>query len=67
MVIDSMEPEFLNVFGGASPQEVSKLLERIGEMAGLIEENLSFIKYTIEKQKNEVIKAIIQEENKEVS
>ena len=48
-------------------QDVSKILETISGMADFIEGNLYHIKNTIEKPKNEIIKAIIQEDNNMIS
>ena len=62
-----MKPEIANIFGTALQQEVSTLLENLGGMTDIIEANFSQIKDILEKHKEDVIKAITQEKNKEIS
>jgi uncharacterized protein YhaN len=66
-VISSMKPEITNIFGAAFQQEVSTLLENLGGMTDIIEANSCEIKEDLEKLKLDVIKAITQEKNKEIS
>ena len=62
-----MKPEIASIFGEALQQEVSTLLENLGGMTDIIEANFSQIKDILEKHKNDVIKAITQETNKEIT
>ena len=62
-----MKPEIANIFGVALQQEVSSLLENLGGMTDIIEANFAQIKDILEKHKDEVIKAITQEKNKEIT
>ena len=62
-----MKPEIANIFGTALQQEVSTLLENLGGMTDIIEANFSQIKDILQKNKEDVIKAITQEKNKEIS
>ena len=62
-----MKPEITSIFGVALQQEVSSLLENLGGMTDIIEANFAQIKDILEKHKNEVIKAITQEKNKEIT
>jgi DNA repair exonuclease SbcCD ATPase subunit len=62
-----MKPEIASIFGEALQQEVSTLLENLGGMTDIIEANFSQIKDILEKHKNDVIKAITQEKNKEIT
>ena len=48
-------------------QEVSRLLENLGGMTDIIEANFSQIKEILQKNKEEVIHAITQEKNNEIS
>ena len=66
-VIRSMSPEITNIFGSAMQQEVSRLLENLGGMTDIIEANFSQIKEILQKNKEEVIYAITQEKNNEIS
>ena len=62
-----MKPEITSIFGAALQQEVSTLLESLGGMTDIIEANFSQIKDILQKNKEDVIKAITQEKNKEIS
>ena len=62
-----MKPEITTIFGAALQQEVSTLLENLGGMTDIIEANFSQIKDILQKNKEDVIKAITQEKNKEIS
>jgi Na+/phosphate symporter len=62
-----MKPEITSIFGAALQQEVSTLLESLGGLTDIIEANLSQIKDILQKNKEDVIKAITQEKNKEIS
>ena len=62
-----MKPEITSIFGIALQQEVSSLLENLGGMTDIIEANFAQIKDILEKHKDEVIKAITQEKNKEIT
>ena len=62
-----MKPEITNIFGTALQQEVSTLLENLGGMTEIIEANFSQIKDILQTHKDEVIKTITQEKNKEIS
>ena len=62
-----MKPEIASIFGEEFEQEVSKLLENLGGMTDLIEANFTQIKDILEKLKNDVIKAINQEKNRDIS
>ena len=66
-VIRSMSPEITSIFGSAMQQEVSRLLENLGGMTDIIEANFSQIKEILQKNKEEVIHAITQEKNNEIS
>lgn len=66
-VIKTMKPEITTIFGATLQEEVSTLLEKLGGMTDIIEANFSQIKDILEKHKNDVIKAITQEKNKEIS
>ena len=66
-VIKSMKPEITSIFGAALQQEVSSLLENLGGMTDIIEANFSQIKDILQMHKDEVIKAITKEKNKEIS
>ena len=66
-VIRSMSPEITSIFGSAMQQEVSRLLENLGGMTDIIEANFSQIKEILQKNKEEVIYAITQEKNNEIS
>jgi hypothetical protein len=48
-------------------KEVSRLLENLGEMTDIIEVNFSQITDILKKLKEDVIHAITQEKNKEIS
>jgi hypothetical protein len=62
-----MQPDILSTFGTALQQEVSTLLENLGGMTDIIEANFAQIKDILQTHKEEVIKAITQEKNKEIS
>jgi Na+/phosphate symporter len=62
-----MKPEITSIFGAALQQEVSSLLENLGGMTDIIEANFSQIKDILQIHKDEVIKAITKEKNKEIS
>jgi Na+/phosphate symporter len=62
-----MKPEITSIFGAALQQEVSSLLENLGGMTDIIEANFSQIKDILQMHKDEVIKAITKEKNKEIS
>ncbi len=62
-----MKPEIASIFGADLQQEVSILLENLGGMTDIIEANFSQIKDILEKLKNDVIKAITQEKNREIT
>ena len=62
-----MKPEIASIFGADLQQEVSTLLENLGGMTDIIEANFSQIKDILEKLKNDVIKAITQEKNREIT
>ncbi len=62
-----MNPEITNIFGESLQYEVTSLLEKLGGMTDLIEHNFSQLKDVLEKNTNQVIKAITQEKNKEIA
>ncbi len=62
-----MKPEIANIFGAALQNQVQSLLENLGGMADIIEANFTQIKNIVEQHKDEVIKAISLEKNKEIS
>ena len=62
-----MKPEITSIFGAALQQEVSSLLENLGGMTDIIEANFSQIKDILQMHKDEAIKAITKEKNKEIS
>ena len=62
-----MRPEIAKTFGKALEKEVSRLLENLSGMTDIIEANFSQIKDILEKHKDDVIKAIMQEKNKEIA
>ena len=62
-----MKPEITSIFGAALQQEVSTLLESLGGLTDIIEANLSQIKDILQKNKEDVIKAIAEDKNKEIS
>ena len=62
-----MQPDIASTFGTALQQEVSTLLENLGAMTDIIEANIAQIKDILQTQKEEVIKAITQDLNKEIS
>ena len=66
-VINSMRPEIANTFGKALEHEVSQLLQNLSGMTDIIEANFTQIKDILEKHKDDVIKAITQEKNKEIA
>ena len=61
-----MKPEITGIFGAAMEKEVSKLLDNLGGMTEIIEVNFSQIKDILYQHKEDLIKAITQEKNKEV-
>ncbi len=62
-----MQPEITSTFGTALQDEVSTLLQNLGGMTEIIEANFSQIKDILNKHKEDVINAITQEKNKEIS
>jgi len=62
-----MKPEITSLFGASMQQEVSTLLESLGGMTEIIEANFSQIKEIMQEHKEDLIKAITQEKNKEIS
>lgn len=62
-----MKPEIAKNFGKELQKEVSGLLENLGEMTDIIEVNFSQITDILKKLKEDVIHAITQEKNKEIS
>ena len=62
-----MKPEITSYFGVALQEEVSTLLESLGGMTEIIEANFSQIKDILQKNKEDVIKAITEEKNKEIN
>ncbi len=61
-----MQPEIANTLGKALQQEVSTLLENLDGMTDIIEENFSKIKDVMQSQREDVIKAITKEKNREI-
>jgi transcription initiation factor IIF auxiliary subunit len=66
-VIRQLKPEITATFGEALQLEVSTLLENLGGMTDIIEANFTQIKDALQKVKEDVIKAITQEKNKEIA
>ncbi len=66
-VIRSMKAEIAGIFGEGLNEKVSSLLENLGGMTDIIEANFSQIKDLFQKYKEDVIKSINQEKNKEIS
>jgi hypothetical protein len=62
-----LKPEIAKNFGKELQKEVSGLLENLGEMTDIIEVNFSQITDILKKLKEDVIHAITQEKNKEIS
>jgi Na+/phosphate symporter len=62
-----MKPEITSLFGASMQQEVSTLLESLGGMTEIIEANFSQIKEIMQEHKQDLIKAITQEKNKEIA
>jgi hypothetical protein len=62
-----MKPEITSLFGASMQQEVSTLLESLGGMTEIIEANFSQIKEIMQEHKEDLIKAITQEKNKEIA
>jgi Na+/phosphate symporter len=62
-----LKPEIAATFGEALQHEVSSLLENLGGMTDIIEANFTQIKDALQKVKEDVIKAITQEKNKEIA
>lgn len=61
-----MKPEIEGIFGDGLKDKVSSLLENLGGMTEIIEANISQIKELIQKRKEEDIKGINLEKNKEI-
>jgi predicted RNase H-like nuclease (RuvC/YqgF family) len=62
-----LKPEITATFGEALQHEVSSLLENLGGMTDIIEANFTQIKDALQKVKEDAIKAITQEKNKEIA
>ena len=62
-----MKPEITKQLGAVLQKQVSSLLENLAGMTDIIEANFAQIKEILEKHKDEVIKAITQEKNKEIT
>ena len=62
-----MKPEITSLFGASMQQEVSTLLESLGGMTEIIEANFSQIKEIMQEHKEDLIKAITQQKNKEIA
>ncbi len=61
-----MQPEIAKTLGKALQQEVSTLLENLDGMTGIIEENFSQIKDVMQSQREDVIRAITIEKDREI-
>jgi hypothetical protein len=62
-----MKPEITSLFGASMQQEVSTLLESLGGMTEIIEAEFSQIKEIMQEHKEDLIKVITQEKNKEIA
>ncbi len=62
-----MKPEITNIFGSALQDEVSTLIEKLTGMSDIIEANFCQINDIMESHKDEMIKAITQKNEKEIT
>ena len=62
-----MKPEISDIFGKTLQQQVSTLLDNLSGMTDIIEANFSQIKDILKRHKDELINAITQKNEKEIT